>query len=128
MIQLPRNNALRLLVENVCMIIVDEVSTIDTKHIAFLDFRLQQLLSNNNPFGGMPIMFSGDFNQLGPVLKDFIPTTMMLFAKRHKKTSHSGKKKHYSTPEQSAAKKAKITLLSSIQKPLRQQATMKSKR
>jgi hypothetical protein len=30
-------------------------------------------------------MFSGDLNQLGPVLKDFIPTTMMLFAKRHKK-------------------------------------------
>ena len=31
----------RLDLENVCMIIVDEVSTIDTKHIAFLDFRLQ---------------------------------------------------------------------------------------
>jgi hypothetical protein len=32
----------------------------------------------------MPMMFAGDFNQLGPVLKDFIPTSMMLFAKRHK--------------------------------------------
>jgi hypothetical protein len=84
------------------MIIVDEVSTIDTKHIAFLDFRLPQLLSNSHPpFGGMPIMFAGDFNQLGPALKDFIPTSMMLLAKRHKNTSHSGKMKHKTTAIQS---------------------------
>jgi hypothetical protein len=83
----------KLDLEKVCMIIVDEVSTIDTKHIAFLDFRLQQLLSSSHPFGGMPMMLAGDFNQLGPVLKDFIPTSMMIFAKRHKKTSHSGKRK-----------------------------------
>ena len=38
----------------------------------------------SHPFGGMPIMFSGDFNQLGPVLKDFIPTSMMLLPKDSK--------------------------------------------
>jgi hypothetical protein len=70
----------KLDLEKVCMIIVDEKSTIDTKHVAFHDFRLQQLLSN---IGGMPMMLAGDFNQIGPVLKDFIPTSMMLFAKRH---------------------------------------------
>jgi nucleoside-triphosphatase THEP1 len=42
----------KLDLEKVCMIIVDEVSTIDTKHIAFLDFRLQQLLSNSHPLVG----------------------------------------------------------------------------
>ena len=49
----------------------------------------------SHSFGGMPIMFSLDFNQLGPVLKNFIPTSMMLFAKRLKRISHSvGKRKH----------------------------------
>lgn len=94
--------------DNVCMIIVDEVSTIDTKHIAFLDLRLQQLLSNNSPFGGMPIMFSGDFNQLGPVLKDFIPTSMMLFAKRNKKTSTPNKKKNQSRCHSSGVQMAAV--------------------
>jgi hypothetical protein len=98
--------------EKVCMIIVDEVSTIDTKHIAFLDFRLQQLISNSHPFGGMPMMLAGDFNQLGPVLKDFIPTSMMLFAKRHKKTSHSGKRKHKTTAMQSMVKTREMSTTS----------------
>jgi hypothetical protein len=53
-------------------------------------------------------MFSGDLNQLGPVLKDFIPTTMMLFAKRHKKTSSPGKKKKNSNAKQSTYKNRKL--------------------
>ena len=52
-----------------CLLVIDEVSTIDTRHIALMDLRLQVLQSNELPFGGMPIIFSGDFNQLGPVKK-----------------------------------------------------------
>jgi hypothetical protein len=43
-------------------------------------------------------MFSGDLNQLGPVLKDFIPTTMMLFAKRHKKHPVLGRRRKILMP------------------------------
>jgi hypothetical protein len=42
--------------------------------------------SNQLEFGGISVIVAGDFNQLGPVLKDFIPTTMMLYALRRMKT------------------------------------------
>ena len=47
--------------------IVDEISTVDARIIAILDLRLQQVYNNNLPFGGMPVMFAGDFNQLSLV-------------------------------------------------------------
>ena len=83
----------KLNVQNMCMLIVDEISTIDTKIIAVLNLRLQQLFENNLEFGGIPVIFAGDFNQLGPVLKDFIPTTMMLYALRQMKTETFRKRK-----------------------------------
>ena len=68
--------------DQVCFIIVDEVSTIDSKVIALLDLRLRQLSGVDAPFGGMPIILAGDFNQLGPVMKTFLPRDMMTYAKR----------------------------------------------
>ena len=62
---------------NMCFLIIDEVSTIDGKILAIVDLRLQQVYNNTLPFGGMPIMLAGDFNQLGPVQKTFIPDDMM---------------------------------------------------
>jgi ATP-dependent DNA helicase PIF1 len=61
-------------------LIVDEVSTIDTRIIALLHHRLQQVMDNKLPFGGLPIVFVGDFNQLGPVRKTFIPSSMTHWA------------------------------------------------
>jgi hypothetical protein len=67
--------------DHICCLIVDEISTIDTHIIALLHFCLQQIMDNYNlPFGGLPILFVGDFNQLGPVQKTFIPTDMMTWA------------------------------------------------
>lgn len=71
--------------DNLCFLIIDEVSTIDTRIIAMLDMRLQQIRANTLPFGGLPIMFAGDFNQLGPVQKTFIPKDMMTWALRLQK-------------------------------------------
>ena len=88
---------------NMCFLIIDEVSTIDTKIIALLDLRLQQVYGNNYPFGGIPILFAGDFNQLGPVRKMFIPKDMITYGIRLKNQGHSGKK----TP---APRKRKQTL------------------
>ena len=65
---------------NMCFLIVDEISTIDTRIIALLDSRLQQIFNNKLPFGGVPIIFAGDFNQNGPVQKTFIPDDMIKLA------------------------------------------------
>ena len=70
---------------NMCLLIIDEVSTIDSRIIALLDFRLKQLLENELPFGGMPVLFTGDFNQLGPVCKTFLPRDMITWAMRLEK-------------------------------------------
>jgi hypothetical protein len=66
---------MRLLLDytNVCLLIIDEVSTIDANIISRINLRLQQIFGNKLRFGGLPIIFSGDFNQLGPVKKCFIP-------------------------------------------------------
>ena len=34
------------------------------------------------PFGGIQVVFSGDFSQLGPVKKSFLPKEMMVWAHR----------------------------------------------
>ena len=77
----------RLMADILCGLIVDEVSTIDTRIIALLNYRLQQVTGNfDAPFGGLPIFFVGDFNQLGPVQKTFIPKDMMAWAlRKHRK-------------------------------------------
>ena len=73
----------KLCADILCGVIVDEASTIDTRIIALLHHRLQQLMNNFDlPFGGVPIFFFGDFNQLGPVKKTFIPKDMMTWALR----------------------------------------------
>ena len=68
--------------DNLSFLIIDEVSTIDAKIIAILDLRLQQMFDNTLPFGGVPLIFAGDFNQLGPVQKTFLPRDMMNWASR----------------------------------------------
>lgn len=66
-----------------CCVVIDEVSTIDSKVLALLSYRLQQITGNAGlPFGGLPMLLVGDFNQLGPVLKTFLPSDMMDWAVR----------------------------------------------
>ena len=77
-----RNLQQQLNAEKLCCLLVDEVSTIDTKLIAILNYRMQQVMGNTLPFGGIPVLFVGDFNQLGPVKKTFIPSSMMMWATR----------------------------------------------
>ena len=72
--------------DNMCLLILDEVSTIDSRIIGILDNRFRQFSGNTNlPFGGMPMLFCGDFNQLGPVRKSFLPKDMMQWALREHK-------------------------------------------
>jgi ATP-dependent DNA helicase PIF1 len=49
------------------LLIVDEVSMMSLKLFELLDYLGQKIRKNTNPFGGIQIIFSGDFFQLPPV-------------------------------------------------------------
>ena len=69
--------------KDLCLVIVDEVSTCTATEIAILDERLKQVMGEYNlPFGGVAIMFVGDFFQMKPVGEETIPTSMMHMARR----------------------------------------------
>lgn len=70
-----------------------------------INHRLQQVFANQQPFGGFPVVLSGDFNQLGPVLKEFIPTTMLTYAGREEKTALKKKKKLINPQQQHLVQK-----------------------
>ena len=72
----------KLDIENMVFLIINEVSTIDSCIIVLLDYRLRQLTGCNKSFGGLSILLAGDFNQLGPVKKIFLPKDMMTWAAR----------------------------------------------
>lgn len=51
-------------------LIIDEVSMLDSVHIEDINKVLQAVHNNDLPFGGIQIVFVGDFFQLPPVSKD----------------------------------------------------------
>lgn len=48
-------------------VIIDEVSMMDSLQFLWVDYRLQQLKSNELPFGGIHVLLVGDLFQLRPV-------------------------------------------------------------
>lgn len=52
------------------VLIVDEVSMMSQKMFDLLDFIGKTILRNSRPFGGIQLIFSGDFFQLSPVCQD----------------------------------------------------------
>ncbi|KAG7342418.1 PIF1-like helicase [Nitzschia inconspicua] len=54
--------------KNTYLVIVDEVSFASVEDMELLNEKMQQIFDNPwDPFGGVPIVFSGDFAQLSPV-------------------------------------------------------------
>ena len=69
--ELKSKYAIRL--ESLKFIIIDEVSMVGNKMLAKIDQRLKEITGNTNiHFGGVSILFLGDFNQLRPVKKSYI--------------------------------------------------------
>jgi ATP-dependent exoDNAse (exonuclease V) alpha subunit len=52
------------------ILVVDEVSMIDANFINLLDYVLKEIRKNSKPFGGVQVVFVGDFFQLPPVVKE----------------------------------------------------------
>lgn len=52
------------------VIIVDEVSMLTGDYLDMMDWRLRTVRKTDDPFGGVQVIFVGDFLQLPPVVKD----------------------------------------------------------
>jgi ATP-dependent DNA helicase PIF1 len=52
---------------NTNILIIDEISMMSSKILTILDGIAKKVRKNNRPFGGMQIIFSGDFYQLPPI-------------------------------------------------------------
>lgn len=70
--------------DTLALFVVDEISTIDAPIIAMIDARLQRIMGVAEPFGGLAMLFVGDFNQLGAVKKTFLLDDMMAWAEYQK--------------------------------------------
>lgn len=58
----------RLLMENLKLLIVDEVSMVLPNLVDVMDHTLKDVRRNRLPFGGVPVLFVGDLFQLPPVV------------------------------------------------------------
>lgn len=70
-LQVPRYGDIREATEatisvlnRVKILIIDEISFMSVKHLQLISKRLQELFDCTKPFGGLSIIFSGDFRQL----------------------------------------------------------------
>ena len=52
------------------ILIIDEVSMMSLKLLLLLDLIAKKYYKNNKPFGGLQVIFTGDFYQLSPVFSD----------------------------------------------------------
>ena len=75
---LRRNGLSKETIDSLFGIILDEISTFSPEMISLLDYRLRQITENHDePFGGLLVLFVGDFGQLGAVLATAIPVGVM---------------------------------------------------
>ncbi len=57
-------------IRNMELLIIDEVSMLRADLLDAMEFMLQSVRKNNNPFGGVQVLFIGDLLQLPPVVKN----------------------------------------------------------
>ena len=62
------------------ILVIDEISQFTPVWLSVLNARLQQAMGNNKPFGGIVMIFMGDFMQIPPVAGYSIPRAMIKFA------------------------------------------------
>jgi len=53
-------------VNNICAVVIDEVSTVQPYMLAYLNIRMQELFGNDKLFGGRMVILLGDFQQKPP--------------------------------------------------------------
>ena len=85
------------IIQDTVLLVIDEISQQAPWHIAKLSNILQLALGNKEPFGGIPVIFLGDFGQKDPVRAgDALPTAIakdLLLNHYHKIKRPNPKKK-----------------------------------
>lgn len=66
----PAVNAARRRVQATDCLVIDEISMMAGRQLDFLNFWVKRLRESETPFGGMQVIFLGDFLQLPPVRTD----------------------------------------------------------
>ena len=64
------------------VLVIDEISFMSISDLKRLDIRLQKLLENRSLYGGMSIVFAGDFSQLEPIAASALPLYCSSFETR----------------------------------------------
>ena len=59
------------------LLIIDEISMTGCKKLLQLDLQLQKWKNNNNPFGGLDVIFVGNYAQLPPVRQEPVMDTLV---------------------------------------------------
>ena len=65
-------NTLQVLYQNLCVIIIDEISMVGSRLFTIINERLKQIKGNKSIFGGIHVILVGDLFQLKPVLDCWI--------------------------------------------------------
>jgi ATP-dependent DNA helicase PIF1 len=65
------------------ILIIDEVSMMSLKILLLLDLIAKKFYRNSNPFGGLQVIFTGDFYQLSPVCNNFLEKEEAMFCFEH---------------------------------------------
>jgi len=65
------------------ILIIDEVSMMSLKILLLLDIIAKKFYRNNNPFGGLQVIFTGDFYQLSPVCNNYLEKEEAMFCFEH---------------------------------------------
>ena len=65
-------NTLRTQIGHIKVWLIDEISMVGNRMMAFIDQRLQDVYNSNHPFGGSSVIAFGDLFQLPPVLDSFV--------------------------------------------------------
>jgi hypothetical protein len=64
------NATKRAVLQSMDLLVIDEVSMLRADLLDAIDFTLQNVRKNPQPFGGVQVLFIGDLFQLPPVIKD----------------------------------------------------------
>ena len=60
----------RAVIQNMELLIIDEVSMLRSDLLDAIDFMMQSIRKNKQPFGGVQVLFIGDLMQLPPIIRD----------------------------------------------------------
>jgi nucleoside-triphosphatase THEP1 len=65
-------NSLRMKLQHLKLIVIDEISMMSLKHLYQINDRLKQIFGEEKLFGGIPFTVVGDFHQIRPVFARFV--------------------------------------------------------